>query len=438
MILIKKPLIIRVISVVVVIIFLQSGFVYADGGLLRVPSSSQRQRFQDKFKKLYLNGVTENDIFETSWDTGERPVDITFSKEAWAWLSESDKKKLKRVLIAPFSDLKEGIDYYIKSGERSVIIKLDEPIELPNKKVIRALKVKGVQFDHGMLQNAHDGPKIIPKHIKVNKEGLWSAEEVKEFDPEGGAPLEAIKAEFIRMLIIYRGDGPTLFPIAMAEFLSEEDKFQGKPMGALVLGLKDPEGLRIAHCMRKLAIDVIEKNMATSSGWKEFNSLLERHGRNIREMHNWIADYNPHHGNVSEFEGIFTAHDLERGYWVDELTDEQRLGYKMIDILYTLSQLHYELFEGTLDGLYYTFFLTVASEVIFETEKPPDLNRDCTYDPLRSFLKGYFHDQSFTDITDRKIHEWLQYDSDINEKEEPVIVKYPLKKWLIDCEKKML
>ncbi len=53
--LIKKPLIIRVISLVVVIMFLQASFVYASGASLRIPvSSHDRQRVIALLKYMYM------------------------------------------------------------------------------------------------------------------------------------------------------------------------------------------------------------------------------------------------------------------------------------------------------------------------------------------------------------------------------------------------
>ncbi len=62
-----------------VVILVQSSFVYAENRLLRVPASSQNQEFQDKFEELYVNEVTAEaaieDIISSFKKQGKIPQD---------------------------------------------------------------------------------------------------------------------------------------------------------------------------------------------------------------------------------------------------------------------------------------------------------------------------------------------------------------------------
>jgi len=196
----------------------------------------------EKISEITKNPVAFNSI---SKGTLRYSVKIGEVSPFMRKLSKPDLEFFKRRATFSMNNMRKDKD------ERSVIIPLENPIEI-NGKTVMALRLKGIfpqANEKGEVLSYKDGSGYVPTLLKVageNKIRSTTTRDVQDYFPWGTMGSEAIEKEVGAALLL----GPEMTDLLLGFGIYEDLTFCGKPVGFAIYGMEREKDIRVLEYLK--------------------------------------------------------------------------------------------------------------------------------------------------------------------------------------------
>ncbi|MCG2711879.1 MAG: hypothetical protein L6416_06105 [Candidatus Omnitrophica bacterium] len=301
---------------------------------------------------------------------------ISFNEEILSYL----KPEMLKRIMENISWKNQDPDYY--SGQRKIILSLDEPIVLKNGTTINSLEIKGVVYriEDDVVPPLQELYKTM-KIVRMDKNNLTAM--TNRILLKGGMSLTAAKREYMILEKLY-AQGNSRYDYPVGHGMYKNYTFKGKQFGFIITGVENSRRKRMGDWFKdkyQKIFDLIKADKVRFAKlavelFEAHETFLRRYGQELRRFHDrgFYHGY-PHMLNVSwdkEFKNI-VLNDFEASKMISRLPVEKRVGYRLIDISSA-----YAHFISFITGAQNLFALVSFSNAM------NDLGN-----PFRFFLEGY-------------------------------------------------
>lgn len=302
---------------------------------------------------------------------------INFNDEILSYLKPA---MLKRI-VENISWKNQDPDYY--SGQRKIILNLDESITLESGRVINSLEIKGVVYRTGddvvpPLQEIYKNMQVA----RLDKNNLTAM--TNRVHLKGAMPLGAAKREYMILEKLYsKGNTQYDYPVGFGKYKNYTHK--GKQFGFVITGVENSRRKRMGDWLNDshqeifdlVALDKARFGYLAVELFERHETFLRHYGQELRRYHdNGFYHGYPHMLNVSwdkEFENI-VLNDFEASKVISHLPVEKRVGYKLVD----------------LSSAYAHFISFITGDLNLIKLAAFSDRMNTLGNPFRYFLEGYF------------------------------------------------
>ena len=316
---------------------------------------------------------------------------INFNDQILAYLKP---ETLKQIIENISWDAHNPDDY---SGQRKIILDLEQPIVLEGGIIINSLEIKGVVY--------RDQSKIFPplqeKYQMLRAAGLGKDNRTafkNKILLKGAMPFAAAKREYMILDKLYaKGSRQYDYPVGYGMY--KNYTINGKQFGFVITGVENTKRKRICDWFFEnypqvfdlISMDKVRFSKLAVDLFEMHELLLREYGKELRRFH----DSGFYHGyahmlNISwdkEYENI-VLNDFEASKVISKMPTDKRVRYKLMDLIKVY--------------VHFISFITGDNELSELVSFSNALNEQGN--PFRYFLEGYFKD----DLTDFNYDEFIR------------------------------